>query len=73
VLGREAENLLQQACARLPAHFQEAFLLWSQDDLSFAEIALALGLTEETARWRVFKARLLLLRLLSRYLDGKTP
>lgn len=69
----EGAALLEQAILRLPAHFREAFWLWSQDDLSFAEIAQVLGLTEETARWRVFKARLLLVKGLGSYLDSRLP
>jgi RNA polymerase sigma-70 factor (ECF subfamily) len=73
IIGQEGQHLLQQACTRLPEHFREAFLLWAQDDLPFAEVAQVLGITEETARWRVFKARLLLLKELGSYLDRKRP
>jgi RNA polymerase sigma-70 factor (ECF subfamily) len=72
-LQQEGASLLRQACVRLPAHFRSAFLLWSQEGLSFAGVAQVLGLTEETARWRVFKARLLLVKELGAYLDRKVP
>jgi hypothetical protein len=36
-----------------------------EEELSFREIADVLGLTEETARWRVFKARQKLLSQLA--------
>jgi RNA polymerase sigma-70 factor (ECF subfamily) len=70
---REGRTLLQAACDRLPDGFRAPFLLWTQQDLTYAEIAQALSLTEETARWRVCKARHLLLQQLKRYLDRQTP
>jgi RNA polymerase sigma-70 factor (ECF subfamily) len=69
VLHREGQALLQEACDRLPFNFRAAFLLWTGEGLSYAEIAQALGGTEETARWRVFKARHLLAKQLRSYLD----
>jgi RNA polymerase sigma-70 factor (ECF subfamily) len=57
VLSREAMHLLARAVARLPAEFRAAFLLRAEEGLSFRDIGEALGVTEETARWRVFKAR----------------
>ena len=62
-------TLLQQACDRVPDTYRAAFLLWSQQHLSFAEVAAALEITETTARWRVFKARAFLLEQLEPYLD----
>lgn len=73
VLAQECETLVQQACDRLPLGYRAALLLRTQEDLSFAEIATALGVTEETARWRLFKARQLLLRELGPYLDNPEP
>src|SRR5262249_54172389 len=73
VLSQESQTLVADACARLPDHFRAPFLLRTQEDLSFTEIAHALGLTEETVRWRVFKARQLLLEELGPYLDRKRP
>jgi RNA polymerase sigma-70 factor (ECF subfamily) len=68
-LGRECQARLDEACTRLPTPLRAAFLLRTQEDLSFAEIGQALGITEETARWRLFKARQRLLRELGEYLD----
>src|SRR5262249_38972525 len=69
VVSREALRLLGEAVARLPADFRAAFLLRAEEGLSFREIAGVLGLTEETARWRVFKARQKLLSVLAPQLD----
>lgn len=53
----EANRDLQQAIDKLPEEWKAALLLRMQEDMAFREIALALGTTEETARWRVYKAR----------------
>ena len=71
VLSREGQTVVQEACARLPAKLRSAFLLRTQEGLSFEEIGRILGVTEETIRWRVFKARHLLLNELKAYLDEK--
>lgn len=62
-----AEELrnLAKAIQRLPDEFRAALLLRVEQGLSFREIAAILDLTEETARWRVFKARQKLLSLLT--------
>jgi RNA polymerase sigma-70 factor (ECF subfamily) len=70
---RESLQRLGQAVARLPAEFRAAFLLRAEEGLSFREIGRALGLTEETARWRVFKARQKLLNVLNPEHDGEKP
>ncbi len=66
---QENHRLLEEACARLPPLYRAAFLLWSREDFSYTQIADALAITEETARWRVFKARQSLVRALGRHLD----
>ena len=55
----------EDSLARLPAEFRAALLLRAEGGLSFREIAEVLDLTEETARWRVFKARQKLMKVLS--------
>jgi RNA polymerase sigma-70 factor (ECF subfamily) len=49
----------------LPSDFRAALLLRVHEGLSFREVAKVLGTTEETARWRVFKARQKLMKVLS--------
>lgn len=71
LLGQETQTRVEAALAELPAAYRGPFLLRTQEQLSFQEIAVALGLTEETARWRVFKARRMLLHRLGRALDEK--
>lgn len=61
-LTREALQHLARAVANLPAEFRAAFLLRIDEGLSFKQMAAILDTTEETARWRVFKARQKLLQ-----------
>jgi RNA polymerase sigma-70 factor (ECF subfamily) len=63
----ELGGLLAEAIARLPETSRLVFLMRSTEDLSFREIAEAIGASEETARWHMLQARR---RLLER-LDGK--
>ena len=55
---------MARAVERLPAEYRGALLLRAEEELSFRQIADILGLTEETARWRVFKARQKLMEIL---------
>jgi RNA polymerase sigma-70 factor (ECF subfamily) len=64
-LSREALEQLALAVGRLPTDFRSAFLLRAEEGLSFRQIAGVLGVTEQTARWRVFKARQKLLQVMS--------
>jgi RNA polymerase sigma-70 factor (ECF subfamily) len=63
--SNEALGALARAIAKVPAEFRSALLLRAEEGLSFREIADILDLTEETARWRVFKARQKLMQLLT--------
>ena len=62
---RETMRSLAEAISRLPTDLRAAVLLRVEEDLSFRDIAEVMGLTEETARWRVFKARQKLLSVLA--------
>ena len=63
-LSREALQTLTEAVSKLPVDFRSALLLRAEGDLSFKEIAEVMGITEQTARWRVFKARQKLMSVL---------
>ena len=69
----ETQALLAEAVGRLPAEFRGAFLLRVEEGLSFRQIASILDLTEETARWRVFKARQKLLSDFAPQLEQEKP
>ncbi|MCS6864805.1 MAG: sigma-70 family RNA polymerase sigma factor [Gemmataceae bacterium] len=63
--NREMLAVVQKAVAELPADFRIALQLRVDEELSFREVAQILGITEETARWRVFKARQKLMKVLA--------
>ena len=63
--NREVLEVVSRAVAELPSEFRSALLLRVEEGLSFREVAKVLGTTEETARWRVFKARQKLVKVLS--------
>ncbi len=62
---RESLEVVNRAVAELPADFRGALLLRVEEGLSFREVAKVLRITEETARWRVFKARQKLMKVLA--------
>jgi RNA polymerase sigma-70 factor (ECF subfamily) len=72
-MSREALQGLARALNRLPTEFRAALLLRVEEGLSFRQIAEVLDLTEETARWRVFKARQKLLGLLAPRVEQEKP
>jgi RNA polymerase sigma-70 factor (ECF subfamily) len=69
----EGQRLLQAALGRLPLISRAVYLLWTQEDLPYRDIAQAMNSTEEVARWRVCKARQFLLQELAPYLDTPKP
>lgn len=69
LLSQEALQMLARAVGRLPSDYRAAFLLRVEQGLSFHEIAEVLGVKEETARWRVFKARQKLMGVLAPQLE----
>ncbi|MCS7166795.1 MAG: RNA polymerase sigma factor [Gemmatales bacterium] len=71
VAGKELYERIWQAVRRLPVEYRMALLLRVQEELSFREIGEFLGIPEETARWRVFRARALLLRQVGAWLDDE--
>jgi RNA polymerase sigma-70 factor, ECF subfamily len=65
LLSREAVQQVVEAVGKLPGEFRAALLLRVDEGLSFRDIAEVMGITEETARWRVFKARQKLMSILA--------
>jgi RNA polymerase sigma-70 factor (ECF subfamily) len=63
--NREALEAIAHAVADLPSDFRAALTLRVEEGLSFREVARILNTTEETARWRVFKARQKLMKVLA--------
>jgi RNA polymerase sigma-70 factor (ECF subfamily) len=68
-MNRETLQLLARTVGRLPSEFRSAFLLRVDENMSFRAIAEVLQITEETARWRVFKARQKLMDVLAPELE----
>jgi RNA polymerase sigma-70 factor, ECF subfamily len=62
---REALGVVAAAVGQLPPDFRAALLLHAQEGLAYREVAAILKTTEETARWRVFKARQKLMKTLA--------
>lgn len=58
--GRDELRAVLAALQRLPEVDRAALLMRANDELSYAEIAAALGITEVTARVKVHRARLAL-------------
>ena len=61
----EIERILRDAAQKLPATYRTVFLLRDMEDLSTAETASVLNLTEGTVKARLFRARLMLREELS--------
>lgn len=72
-LSREEMQRLTRAIHRLPHDFRAPFLLRVEEELSFREIARVLGVSEVTARWRVFKARQKLMQVLTSEVNRDEP
>jgi RNA polymerase sigma-70 factor (ECF subfamily) len=65
----EIRSLLERKIEQLPLAFRTVFMLREVDELSGAETAECLSITEATVRSRLFRARGLLRESLSRELD----
>ena len=68
VEGRELGRTLAEALLALSPPLRIALLLRTREGLEYPEIGAMTGVTPETARTRVMKARRVLLRLLAPYL-----
>jgi RNA polymerase sigma-70 factor (ECF subfamily) len=62
--NHEVLEVVMRAVSELPSDFRAALLLHAFEGMRYREIAEALKTTEETARWRVFKARQKLMKVL---------
>lgn len=71
VEGRELARVLDDALLGLSPPLRAALLLRTREGLEYAEIGSMTGVTPETARTRVMKARKVLLRQLAPYLAGE--
>lgn len=67
VAARELERLVERALARMPAQHREVLLLVGVEGLTPAEAAAICGVTPETLRQRLSRARVSLDRALDRH------
>jgi RNA polymerase sigma-70 factor, ECF subfamily len=64
IQDREALTAVAEALEKIGEDFRVALQLHVQEGMPYKEVAKVINTTEETARWRVFKARQKLLKLL---------
>ena len=67
-LAGEASAAVKAAIAALPSDLREAVLLFEYEELSHAEIAEIVGASPKAVETRLYRARQLLKKALSRYL-----
>ena len=65
----ELRGVLSSAVSELPPHYRAAIVLRDVEGLSMAEVADALGITVGTAKTRAHRARLLLRKRLSAFME----
>ena len=72
VLRSELRRQLDQAIAELPEIYRAVMLLRDVEDLSTQESAEILGITEDTVKTRLHRARLAVRQKLDQYLQSKS-
>jgi RNA polymerase sigma-70 factor, ECF subfamily len=65
----ETRERIATALAELPDDYRAAYLLFTQEELPYGEIGEILDISEENARWRVYRARRSLQHQLNSYLS----
>lgn len=75
VLRSELKHVLDRAIAALPANYRPVILLRDVEELSTAETAEILDLTEDVVKTRLHRARLAVRQTLDQYLrtNGRSP
>ncbi|WP_213958569.1 RNA polymerase sigma factor [Variovorax sp. dw_954] len=68
-MREEMRRLIETRIDRLPDAYRTVFMLRAVEEMSFGEVATALGMPEASARTRFFRARSLLREGLSRDVD----
>ena len=70
-LGDEMAALLESLISSLPSKLRDVLTLFAAQELTFAEIAEVLGITESSVGSRIFRAREMLREKLSAALEGR--
>jgi RNA polymerase sigma-70 factor (ECF subfamily) len=75
VLQSELKQVLDRAIGALPVNYRSVILLRDVEELSTAETAQILDLTEDVVKTRLHRARLAVRQTLDEYLrtDGRMP
>jgi RNA polymerase sigma-70 factor (ECF subfamily) len=55
--GKDTTHIIQELLGKVKVEFREVLMLREENQLSYAEIAVATGLTESVVKSRIFKAR----------------
>jgi zinc protease len=69
-VSREEESLIWKAVARIPSAYREPLILFYREDRSVAEVAEALGLSEDAARQRLSRGRAMLREQVAELVEG---
>jgi RNA polymerase sigma-70 factor (ECF subfamily) len=72
-VGRQLREVLTSAIDQLPPHYRAAIVLRDVEGLSTAEVADALGISVQTAKTHAYRARLLLRKRLSTFIEIERP
>jgi len=65
----DMRDIIEKAIEDLPAKYRSAFILREMENMSIAEMAFCLGISEENVKVRIFRAKLMLRDLLTSKLD----
>jgi len=68
--NNELERVLAQQVTRLRAEYKEVVILRDYEDLSYEEIAKVVGCSVQAVKSRLFRARSVLRKALTEYLDA---
>ena len=71
--ARRMKDILQEAIARLPAHYRSVYELRDIDGVAGREVARQLNITAAAMKSRLHRARAILRQHLDEALAGKTP
>jgi len=72
-LQKQLRDVITSAIDELPPHYRAAIVLHDVEGLSTAEVADALGIPVPTAKTRAHRARLLLRKRLSTFMEIERP
>jgi len=72
-LRREFRDHLEQAILSLPKPYRLVLILRDMEELETREVAEVMGISEETTKMRLHRARVYVRNALAKYMPGATP